>query len=160
MADIRVQKRDGTFATYNGVTSVVLPTSGGQTATFSLGGGSILSISQGSVSTPTYAEGERHGQSGDLPTLTMWQTIPSTATISEVHFYTLINGGALLDNDTLLYVLPYFAHTTNYTTELTQDNQLKVTVTSPTGSTLDSQVASIKRGFISKSGLLIIMYST
>lgn len=39
MANIRLQDKDGTFNVFNGIDSIVLPTSDGQWATFSQGGG-------------------------------------------------------------------------------------------------------------------------
>lgn len=128
--------------------------------------GSNLVVTQGKVSTPFYGDTDnRHGASGDLPTLTVSCTIPASSTIQSVKFYTaytgLIVGGTSMPvtkTDTPVYSSGVFQYSDEYTTETVGDN-IRITVTSPTDNYMNNFITQAKYGTMIKSGLLIVMYS-
>ena len=130
------------------------------------GSSSILSITQGKVSTPFYGDSAgRHGQSGDLPTLTVSCDIPATATIQQVKAYYVYTGLIVLGDsmpvtstDMPVYSSGTLTEIEEYSTETVGDN-IRITVTSPTDSFFNRFISQAKYGQMIKSVILIVTYS-
>lgn len=109
MANIRLQDKDGTYNVFNGIDSIVLPTSDGQWATFSQGGGggtvtvrraaaqrisSVIPYSEGGQTVPT--------KEGDAARLVIAASIlvPLDETIEDVSYLAGVQGALASSTNT------------------------------------------------------------
>lgn len=153
MANIRLQDKDGTYNVFNGIDSVVLPTSDGQWATFSRGGSGGTVIVRRNAVTKTSTKIPRFEQGKIVPTTTGDAArlicsasilIPLDETIEDVSYLAGVQGalGKKATDDSIVPVLSWNTTGAGVTKTITaQDDGNLVTVSfDPTGTSLATTI--------------------